>query len=360
MKKLLFSITIFILAAVCVTSCKKDDPVLVEYFEVIFKEEFNNTLYPSLLYSLPSLQEQYDFTLGLFTVAIVPKEPIDIRLVAEASALSDETTVITYEDATGTLVSYHSLDWKYDELKNLTQGGTVDITFVLYINEKEAARKTLNLKYSSVNECFLHYVDKENNRIVNFSSILASYVNEDSPAIESFMDEVLATSTLITEFTEYTNGYEEVINQANAIFTRLREKGISFGGYNASILTTNESCVTRYIRFADEVLTDDQANCVDGAIFFSSVLQKIGIDPYIFFDPDHVYIGFYIDQGRTTFRSLDIASIGNNDISFEDAMAINEERRTENMSLYTNEDYSDGYYIISVNETRKILSPIGR
>ena len=66
---------------------------------------------------------------------------------------------------------------------------------------------------------------------------------------------------------------------------------------------------SQYVRFFDEVLDNTQANCVDGTVFFSSILRKIGIEPILILIPGHMYLGYYDVSGASYFL-LETTKIG--------------------------------------------------
>ena len=57
---------------------------------------------------------------------------------------------------------------------------------------------------------------------------------------------------------------------------------------------------TQYVRFLDQSVRDQGANCVDASVLFASILRRIGLRPVLLFRPGHCFTGFYdaSDGGR--------------------------------------------------------------
>jgi len=50
---------------------------------------------------------------------------------------------------------------------------------------------------------------------------------------------------------------------------------------------------TQYVRFLDQSVHDQGANCVDASVLFASILRRIGLRPVLLFRPGHCFTGFY-------------------------------------------------------------------
>jgi len=188
--------------------------------------------------------------------------------------------------------------------------------------------------------------------------MVAAYVNEDSPVIDGFLKEVL-DETVLDSFVGYQQGATAVVDQVAASFYTLRAKGIKYSDITTTS-NSNPNILSQYIRFSDEVLNNTQANCADGTVFFCSVLRKIGIHTIMVFIPGHVYLGYYADNAKTTLRLLETTQVGSTTTNFNDASDYQVSAFNSNLSKFNNGDYFDGYFTIDVDESRKIIKPIGR
>jgi hypothetical protein len=308
-----------------------------------------------MIFGLSELEKLSGETVDYFTVTVKPNVQTDLKVVIEESKLNYET-IITESAVSGTKDIIPAIKWKYDDLKKLSQPGNVDMTFVLYSKENEIGRKTLKMSYRSINECvFAANIDNE---LVSLHFMYAGYVNEDSPVIDVFLQEVLQ-KTALTGFTGYQLGSSEVIKQVAACFLTMRQKGVKYSSIT-NTSNTNPNIFSQYVRFADEVLNNNQANCADGTVFFCSVLKKIGIHTEMVFIPGHVYLAFYADDAKTIKYLLETTTVGNTSFNVEDAMNTNISAYNANLNKFYNNDFSDGYFILSVDDARVIIKPIGR
>ena len=120
--------------------------------------------------------------------------------------------------------------------------------------------------------------------------MFAAFVNEDHPVIDVMLNEALHTG-IINSVDGYQDGKpEEVLRQAFAIWKVLQDRGIRY----SDITTTpggGEKVTSQYVRFVEESLLHQQANCVDGSVLFASVLRKMGLAPFLVVVPHHMYVG---------------------------------------------------------------------
>jgi hypothetical protein len=153
--KNLFNLPVLLLvAAIAFTGCSKDDPdpepeepkkeepKLTAEFDVTYKKEFENTIYPSFIFGASQSEINSGESFDYFTITVNPSKEADLRIVVEASKLNDET-VITKRAVKRKTSIIPDIKWKYDDLKYLSQAGTVDITFIVYNGADELARKNL-------------------------------------------------------------------------------------------------------------------------------------------------------------------------------------------------------------------------
>jgi hypothetical protein len=324
-------------------------------FDVTYRSELRNVIYPSLIFGLKEGEKQAgEPIIDFFTITISSSLEKDIKIVIQESELNYETEI----HKKGVLEKQKIIPvikWKYSELKNLTQPGYVDITFICYDEYGEQiGHKDLNLEYRSINECVL--AANIDNKNIPLFILMAAYINEDSPVVDDFLQKVLLYYPGVS-FYGYQQGKIGVDIQVISIYETLQKMGIKY----SDITTTshsNPNVLSQHIRFISEVLNNSQANCADGTAFLCSVLRKIGIHTCMVFEPGHVYLGYYIDKNKKDLRLLETTMIGIG--NFFEATNQNVNRFNSNLSKINNADYFDGYFMIDVDEIRKIIKPIGR
>jgi hypothetical protein len=75
-------------------------------------------------------------------------------------------------------------------------------------------------------------------------------------------------------------------------------------------VATNETVYSQHVRLLDESINNGQANCVDGAVLFASLLRKIDIEPILVSLPHHCYVAFYLDKEHTQLVGLETTLLG--------------------------------------------------
>jgi len=337
-------ITYFVLLMfVVITGCEEEnnEPKKITSedlnFEVTFKESFENTIYPSFILGLSKLASSENESFEFIKYSLeAPEKDHELKVVLNESSINNETILQEYMDFGGGQISYYPMiNWNYEKLKTLKQQGNVDLSFTAYIDGEEIDNKTLRLNYRSVNECITGYIDEENN-YEDLTWMFAGYVNEDHPKIDEFLSEVLGNN-VVDNFDGYQQGTEEsVIDQAFAIWHTLQKKGVT---YSSITNTSNPSdkIFTQHVRFFEEVYNNNQANCVDGSVFLSSIFKKIDIKPFLVLVPSHMYMGFYTSSDKTSFELLETTMIGHINLN-----EINEDNLLDYGDYITQETY-DAY-----------------
>lgn len=326
-------------------------------FDVIFRPEFDESIYPCLIFGLTEIEKSQNMDFNYFTIVVETSKKTDLRIVVQESTMNFET-VINKKRVAGKEVIVPAIKWKYEELKKLRQPGYVDITFVCYNDDtnREIGRKNLKLRYRAINECVIAAM--LGGEPVSLHFMVAAYVNEDSQIVDGFLSEVLRDNPNLS-FVGYQAGDNYVLTQVEAIFYTLRKKGIKYSNITSTSNTQNPNIVSQYIRFSDEVLKNTQANCADGTVFLCSVLKKIGIRAVMIFVPGHIYLGYYLNDQKSKFWVLETTLIGSN-CTFREASDYQIPSYEANFKKMTDDDPFDGYLYIEIDESRSMIKPIGQ
>ena len=339
------------------TSTQENDNEAYPEFEVIFRPEFDETIYPSLIFGFTEIEKLQKHDFNYFTIWVNTPKKTNLRFVIQESTMNFET-VINKRGVIGEGIFVPTIKWKYEELKKLSQPGYVDITFICYNEDtgREIGRENLKLRYRAINECVIAAVlDDE---LLSLHFMVAAYVNEDSQIVDEFLAEVLRNTPGL-QFVGYQADENYVVTQVEAVFNTLRKKGVKYSSITATSNTQNPYLMSQYIRFSDEVLKNSQANCADGTAFLCSVLKKIGIRPVMIFVPGHVYLGYYLNDRKTQFWVLETTLIGSN-LTFHEASAYQVADYEANYAKMMDPDPFNGYLYIEIDEARSMIKPIGR
>ena len=326
------------------------DPVVEETitasdvdFAVSYAEVFEQTFYPSLVLGLASYVAKDENELDLIDFQLTnPREETQVVIKLKASMLNEETTFRETLRGKGQTFTFAlPISWDYQQLRTLTRPGNVNLTFTCLIDGEEIDEQVLRLSYRSVNECVYGMViDGE---YQDWKSMFAAYVNEDNPNVDVFLKEALATN-IVSSFIGYQGDTADVLDQVRAAWYVLQQQGVSY----SSITNTSNAAQkvhTQNVRFFEEVYNNQQANCVDGSVFLSSILKKVDILPFLVLEPGHMYLGFYASPDRTLPYLLETTTVGFvdlQDIYIQDNQAFGIEKYV-NLG-YLSQSFADAFY----------------
>ncbi len=88
--------------------------------------------------------------------------------------------------------------------------------------------------------------------------------------------------------------------QVRAVYNAMKAQGFK---YATLFQSSSESAVAystaQRVRLPGDTLGSRQANCIDGTVFFASVLRQLGLRPYLYITQRHAYLGVALDpDGR--------------------------------------------------------------
>ncbi len=323
-------------------------------FSVEYDKNFDHTIYPSLIVGLSNQFNRQ--TSDFFTFKL--KSPIDksvLRIKIEETPLSSETIFQTQLGARGSEYQFSPvIKWKYDKLKQISQQGTVDFTFICYVNDEEVSVENMRLNYRSINECVLGLVDTSN-KYVDYKWMFAAYVNEEHPWIDELLKEMLQEK-IVNSFLGYQGNSNNVKDQVFALWYHLQEKGVKYSSI-ANTSRVSKKIIAQYVRFFDQVYQNQQANCVDACVFFASVLKRIGLSPFLVSEPGHMYLGFYKTPERKDVYLLETTLIGEVDLSEikeENGAKVHIEKYRKYLTPNVYESYEKG--AIGLKELKEEIS----
>jgi hypothetical protein len=104
--------------------------------------------------------------------------------------------------------------------------------------------------------------------------------------------------------------------QAKAIYEALQKSGLSY--VKSSTTFGSNTNVSQRVRMPRESIETASANCIDGAVMFSSLFENLGMDPLVVLVPGHAYVGVRVARGSQHYLFIDSALTGR--VSFEAAV----------------------------------------
>lgn len=205
---------------------------------------------------------------------------------------------------------YPTLQWDFDRLRRNAQTLPGSLSFELMSNGVSIGTRTQRVRFRSVNDVpyFISNGDEDDTG-TDLTWLFAAYVNEDHPIVDEILKEALATG-LVESFDGYQSGDEDqVYAQVFAIWHVLQRRGIR---YSSITRTANElpNISSQHVRLIDQSLNLKQANCADGTVLFASILRKIDIAPFLVNVPEHMFLGFYLDEENENPAYLETTMMG--------------------------------------------------
>lgn len=185
--------------------------------------------------------------------------------------------------------------WDFHKLAFNDQPYPATVIVSVKANGQDLGQKTVRMQIRAVNDVPFAFKEKDG-RLIDYSDLFASFVNENSPVVETILKEALQWGA-VRQFAGYQGSAEDVRMQVFAIWNVLQRHGVKY----SSITTPSgfsESVYSQSVRFVDDSFRMSQANCVDGSVLFASVLYKINIVPVLVKLPSHMFVGYYLNDPR--------------------------------------------------------------
>jgi hypothetical protein len=196
--------------------------------------------------------------------------------------------------------------------------------------------KTYDVQLQAFNTALLAVVDSQSKLVEDLADYLSVFVTPNQQDVQNFIgiaanehpDKVIVGYQGALLDTTGNVDRETARNvsrrQAKAFFNALKKQA-KLHYINSPInLGKQPDQLTQRIRFPFQSLPQytgqiGQANCIDGAILFASLLENIGMEPFIVLTPGHAFVGWRIWQGIDEYDFLETTMIKTH--SFEAALA---------------------------------------
>lgn len=249
---------------------------------------FQDNIYPSLMLSFGVAYPEYTRCLTIALHNLPASEPLLLRI---ESALFVDALQVPVNAPSGSATINPELPWNFDALRRATQMAPQSFVATLLVDGKPQAEATLVCTVHSVNEAVSRIFVGSTGQWLDTSVCFAAFVNEDHPWITGLLQEAVASGS-VRAFTGYQNGTASAVLQVQAVWDALAARGLSYvnvatdSGYSTLVST-------QYVRFLDQSVHDQGANCVDASVLFASILRRIGLRPVLLFRPGHCFTGFY-------------------------------------------------------------------
>ena len=340
---------------------KKDDEdeaqeIDIKNYDMILDEVLSDGIYPSFILFAQMNKELSEEPLIHF---YIEDEKAHVKVTVEPNQFMEQC--ISEHDMTEKDEQIYSpwIKWKRDALLNADKPGFINFSAVLEVNGVIKNRVNKTITYRSVNEAFLGMTD-EKGEYTDFSTLFSCYVNEDHPRIDKILNEIIdkdKKARKITFFGYQGESDKDVLNQMEWIWNYFAAKGTRYSDITGSS-NASEKIFAQYVRFFDQVIDNNQANCIDGTCMLASFYKRIGLDVSIILVPGHAFLAV---SGQETNKKgepkntyyLETTMMGSKDMTFKDAL---KEAKKE-----FKESPEEDTFVVNVNACRAAgIMPIGR
>jgi len=209
---------------------------------------------------------------------------------------------------------------RYDtaKLERISESYPTTVTYSVEIDGAGEGQKTISIQVHSVNDVPFT-IDFRSGKVKNMSPLFAGFVDENDPLVQTLLQEALNVHA-VNQFDGYQSGPNGVEMQVFAIWNVLQRRRIH---YSSTATASAQSpwgwvspgepegrVLSQTVRFLDQSVSNQQANCIDGAVLFASALYKIGIDPLLVLLPGHAFVGYYMDAQHQHPQFLETTLVG--------------------------------------------------
>jgi hypothetical protein len=144
---------------------------------------------------------------------------------------------------------------------------------------------------------------------------LGAFVTPNAPPVMTYVRKALDKHPQ-KRLVGYQVDEAEVTAQVRAIYESLAESRIAY--VNSIIDFTPEVGMNNQrVRLPRESLTDQSANCIDGAVLFASLLEAISLNPALVIVPGHAFLGWETGRNSNEWRYLETTMVSTH--SFDEA-----------------------------------------
>lgn len=311
---------------------------------------FRDSVFPSFEISTATMQAKTRNKLHLHSFILEVSAPAGTRLdVLFKSGKFLRPTHTTYNFTSGrTQFLSLLMDWDFDALYGVVEPIPDIFTIAVTANGAGVGQYSATYQVRSINDCVSGFQEpRGRHRYVDSKVLYAAYVDENDPAIDEILHEVIRRRT-VTHFDGYHHGWEYASSEIGAIWDVLHGMGVSYSNITTSSGVT-ERVANQHVRLANDSLSNAEANCVDGSVLMAAIFRKISLRTYLVLKPGHCFLA--VDR---TFEGHEKAGIEptmvGSGASFQQAVAKGTEELTDVEQHIAAKQ--PGYEIVDIQEAR--------
>lgn len=283
------------------------------------KFEFDSELYPSYVLMISGPRNNVELPLNYFgdptgiaevwIVASVPNAKVHVEITVEGWVSPSELDVVLpVAGRRYRLAPYLRYDFRL--LAETNQSYPAHIDYSVKVNEIDLGREMLPIRIRSVNDVPFYTETSLDGVPQDLKILFAGFVNESHSCIQTLLQEALKGKA-VDSFMGYQTDPAGVSMQAFAIWNALQRRHMRYSNIaTPSASSPSGTVYSQAVRFVDETIDSQQANCVDGSVLFASALYKIGIHPILVLKPEHMFVGYWLDESHSSYEFLETTGVG--------------------------------------------------
>ena len=184
------------------------------------------------------------------------------------------------------------------------------------LDGKVETHKTEPIWLLSRNSAPLAVRDPVTGAVNDLSRYLGAFVTPNEPTVMGFLRKVAAHHP-----EKRLYGYQSDVGaQAKAVFEALQQEADITYVNSVVAFNPEEGASTQRVRLPRQSIVEKQANCVDGALLFASLLEAASLSAAVVIVPQHAMVGWELAPNSGQWQYLETTMIGTN--SFDDAVNI--------------------------------------
>ena len=156
------------------------------------------------------------------------------------------------------------------------------------------------------NSAHLIYRSPLSGRVWDLTRYLGAYVTPNEPSIMSYLKTVAGYRD--GRIVGYQEGPGGVMSQLEAIYSALAGEGIAYV-HSATDFVPYAWSTHQRVRLPRESLASRQANCLDGTLLFSSLLEAMSLSPAIVIVPGRALVGCEMENGNGSWVFVETAGV---------------------------------------------------
>ncbi len=156
--------------------------------------------------------------------------------------------------------------------------------------------------------------------LVPTNEFIGAWITPNATAVDKFLKKA---KKRLPEGASFAGEQAATVPQVKAIYEELKARGYS---YVMDPPIVAEVSMSQRTRLPSEVLESTNAQCIEGAILFATLLEAIGVRPVVVRKPGHAFVGWHITakDGGKAGDVVFLETTAVHDASFKDAMSIAE------------------------------------